>query len=68
MWCLWRELDTQWRHAPMGGPVGLDYAAALALIDRRFRHPRQRREAFWLLQAMEDAALAAYRERAAADG
>jgi hypothetical protein len=67
VWCLWRELETQW-HAGVAGPTGLDYAAVLPLIERRFRRARQRRDVFFLVQAMEEATLDVWRaqqERAA---
>lgn len=64
IWALWREIGTQWRYSPMGGATGLDYAAVLAVIDRRFSHRRQRREAWYLVQGMEDATLDTWRRMA----
>ncbi len=63
MWCLWRDVETQWR-AGMGGATGLDYAGVWCVIEQRFKR-RERRTVFWLLQAMEDASLQEYRARAA---
>lgn len=57
---LWFELSTQWRHAGMDGVrVGLDYAAALALVQSRpgLGSRRSRWRCFEDLRAMEAASL-----------
>lgn len=64
MWCLWRDVETQWRGGGMGGSTGLDYPGVWAVIGQRFR-PRERRLVFWLIQGMEEATLAVWREREA---
>lgn len=64
MWCLWRDVETQWRVGGMGGATGLDYAGVWAVIGQRFRR-RERRLVFWLVQGMEEATLAVWRERQA---
>lgn len=64
MWCLWRDVETQWRVGGMGGATGLDYAGVWAVIGQRFRR-RERRLVFWLVQAMEEATLVVWRERQA---
>lgn len=61
IWCLWRDIETQWRVGGMGSATGLDYAGVWAVIDRSV-HPRKRRTVFWLLQAMEEATLHEWRE------
>lgn len=62
VWCLWRDVETQWRTG-MAGATGLDYPGVWCLIEQRFKR-RERRTVFWLVQAMEDAALQEYRARA----
>jgi hypothetical protein len=64
VWCLWRDLETQWR-VGLQGPTGLDYPGAWTLIEQRIKRRRERREVFWLLQGMEEAILQEWRERAA---
>ena len=61
VWRLWCALQTQWR-VGFAGATGMDYPAALALIDRAFLRPRQRREAFDCIRGMERAALEAFAE------
>lgn len=34
-WRLFRDCSTQWRVAPMGGFIGLDYGPLFALMERR---------------------------------
>lgn len=53
---LFLAVQTQWRMAPMGGVVGLDYAAVDAAI-RHLRRPMTP-ELFAGLQIMEKAAIA----------
>lgn len=60
MWCLWRDIETQWR----ADHVGLDYAVVRDIIAERFRR-RERRLVFWLVQGMEEVTLAVWRERQA---
>ena len=58
------RLGTQWRHAGMGSPCGLDYTAVLALL-RTLRLPRDEAEAmFDDVQTMERAALQEMSEQA----
>ena len=62
VWCLWRDVETQWR-TRMAGATGLDYAAVWTLVEQRMRRRRERKTAFWLLQAMEEAALHEWAEQ-----
>lgn len=62
MWCLWRDVETQWRP----DHTGLDYTAVRPFIDERFRR-RERRLVLWLIQGMEEVTLAVWRERQARD-
>ena len=62
VWCLWRDCETQWRDER----AGLDYTAVRSLIADRFRRS-ERRTVFYLVQGMEEATLAVWRERAAAN-
>ena len=58
-------LSTQWRMAPMGGVVGLDYSAISPTL-RLSGVPRgQWRDVFTDLRVMEAAALETMRERQA---
>lgn len=61
VWCLWRDVETQWRTS-MAGATGLDYAAVWPLVEQRM-HRRERKTAFWLLQAMEEATLHEWAEQ-----
>lgn len=63
VWCLWRDLETQWRIGHSGA-TGLDYPSVLAVIAQRFK-PRQRKTVFYLVQAMEEVTLHEWREQAA---
>lgn len=64
---LWRDVQTQLRGYGLGGGApGLEYPGVLAVIDRRFRR-RDRKTVFWLIQAMEEAALEELREQAEND-
>lgn len=63
VWCLWRDVETQF-NAGVNGATGLDYAGVWAVIGQRFRR-RERKTVFYLLQAMEEATLAEWREREA---
>lgn len=63
VWCLWRDVETQWQRAGVDGrETGLDYAGVWCVIAQRFRR-RQQREVFWLVQAMEEATLQEWRAR-----
>lgn len=61
-WCLWLDLRTQWR-VGMAGATGLDYAAVLAVIDRRYPR-RKREEAFDAIRGMECAVLKIWADQA----
>lgn len=61
VWCLWRDLETQWRTG-MGGATGLDYPSVWLLVEQRFKR-RERKTVFWLVQAMEEVTLQEWRER-----
>lgn len=60
---LWFAVQTQWRVAPMGGAIGLDYAGVEVVLRQRARTPRARRRLFAELQAMEAGALEAWAEQ-----
>jgi len=61
VWCLWRDLETQWRVGGMGGATGLDYPSVWLLVEQRFKR-RERKTVFWLVQAMEEVTLQEWRE------
>ena len=56
------SLQTQWRHS-MNGPTGLDYTAALAMLDRMPMDADDRALMFEDVRVMEAAALAEIHER-----
>ncbi len=66
VWCLWRDVETQWR-AGVNGATGLDYAGVWAVIERRFRR-KDRKTVFWLVQAMEEVTLAEWRDKDGING
>ncbi len=51
------SLQTQWRIAPMGGYLGLDYPGVAAALGTVVRARSRRRRLFLDLQVMERAAL-----------
>ena len=59
---LFMALKTQWRHAPMGGLLGLDYSAIPPLMDLRGIKKKRRSALFDQIQTLEMATLAALRE------
>lgn len=69
VWAVWLALQTQWRHAGMGGhPTGLDYAGVTAWLHAHgygFGRARNLRETLGHIGAMECAALSAWAEQAA---
>ncbi len=58
VWCLWRDVETQWR----ADHVGLDYGVVRLIIAERFRR-KDRKTVFWLVQGMEEATLDEWRLR-----
>ena len=60
---LFEAMCTQWRVAPMGGRIGLDYSALQAVERRLGLSRRKARRAFEHLQVMEAAALEWYAAR-----
>lgn len=63
---LWRKVQSQWKHAGMGGISGLDYPGVWTVLDRVIRGPRRRRvRVFEQLQVMEAAALGEWAEQRA---
>ena len=66
LWCLWRNCETQW-HTSMDGATGLDYPGVWGLIARCYSNRKKRAEVFWLVQAMEEATLAAWRDMRASN-
>lgn len=57
-WVLFCSLGTQWRTAPMGGYVGLDYGPLFTLLDRQFSaDPKAWQACFEDVQHLESAAL-----------
>lgn len=63
IFALFASLQTQWRVAGMGGPVGLDYAALYPLLDRLTSDPAEWHAHFEDVREMESAALDAMREK-----
>lgn len=61
VWCLWRNCETQW-HVGMDGASGLDYPGVWCLIGQYYSNRKQRSEAFYFIQAMEEATLAVWQE------
>jgi len=59
---LFLDLKTQWRHAPMGGLLGLDYSAIPPVMDMRGVKRKQRGMLFDQLQTLEMATIEAMRE------
>lgn len=62
IWCLWVDVQTQWRESAMGGASGLDYAGVDCIVADRVRK-RERKVAKWLLQAMEHVTLQEWAKR-----
>lgn len=62
-YCLFHTLRRQWRIAPMGGPLGLDFAIAFHRMDRMGLTPEEYNQLDEDLQVMEDAALEAMRSK-----
>ena len=54
---LFMALKTQWRHAPMGGLLGLDYSAIPPLMDLRGIKKNRRSALFDQIQTLEMATL-----------
>ena len=63
---LFLAMETQWRLAPSGGYVGLDYAALPAVLELLGIAPDRRRALFGDLRTMENEVLTAALEPAAA--
>ncbi|MFZ2309597.1 MAG: DUF1799 domain-containing protein [Rhodoferax sp.] len=63
-WCVWCELQTQWRHSGMGDATGLDYAGVRAHLDECGHSGSERKELWSCIQAAERATLDAWAERA----
>ena len=59
---LFYGMRKQWRLAPMGGPVGLDFLVAYSRMDRMGLTPEEYNQHDADLQVMEDAALEAMRK------
>jgi len=59
---LFLDLKTQWRHAPLGGLLGLDYSVVPSVMDLRCIKRKQRARLFDQLQTLEMATLEAMRE------
>ncbi|HRH13179.1 MAG TPA: DUF1799 domain-containing protein [Azonexus sp.] len=60
---LFLDLKTQWRPGPMGGVLGLDYAAIAPTMDLRGIKRKRRGDLFDALQAMEAAVLQVVAEK-----
>lgn len=60
---LFHSLRRQWRIAPMGGPLGLDFVIAFHRMDRMDLTPDEYNQLDADLQIMEDAALEAMRSK-----
>lgn len=58
---LFRRLGSQWRYAPSGRLLGLDYGAVEALF--RLERIRERSAVFSRMQVLEAAVIKAERER-----
>jgi hypothetical protein len=56
-------LSTQWRMAPMGGVVGLDYSAIAPVLELSGIPREQWTDVFADLRVMEQAALQSMRDR-----
>lgn len=65
----WLGLQTQWVHAGMGQPVGLDYAGMQAYLHmaRLDTRPRRARQLLADIQLMERVTLAEWADRARQD-
>lgn len=63
---LFLAMETQWRVAPSGGYLGLDYAALPAVLDLLGIAPDRRRALFGDLRVMESEVLTAATELASA--
>ena len=59
---LFYSLRKQWRLAPMGGPIGLDFLVAYNRMDRMGLTTEEYNQLDADLQVMEDAALEAMRK------
>lgn len=66
-WCVWCEVQTQWRYSGMGGATGLDYAGVRAHMDEIGLCGDERREIYAGIRAAERATLEVHAEKAAAE-
>lgn len=62
-WNLYATISTQWRTAPMGGFVGLDYMAVFAVLDLYGINVYRKRVIFRRIQAIESEVLKIQSER-----
>jgi hypothetical protein len=56
-WCLFVDIQTQWRTSGMGGPSGLDYGPLFKLMEHQGLTGKEWREMFDDIRALESAAL-----------
>ncbi|OLO06879.1 hypothetical protein BTW08_15415 [Salinicola sp. MH3R3-1] len=61
---LFLDCATQWKHAPMGGLTGLDYAAVRVVMEIHTVPPAEFRDRFQQIRLLERGALKAMREQA----
>ncbi|WIX31252.1 DUF1799 domain-containing protein [Salinicola sp. JS01] len=54
---IFLDCSTQWKHAPMGGPTGLDYPALKMVMEFHAVAPTEFRERFGQVRLLERGAL-----------